>query len=244
MDIRKTPVQLGAKINTFLFKYWRLKGRSIAEYYTGIDKIYLASADQYAGLAFIADAPEVLQCEHFYSVIGGMGGLSILARQADLKTITFYDVNPQARYCCDIHLKLIQAADSRNEFISLVYARPFTATYHYENQHEFYALPLQDEFRAKAEKILGQALYPIFRQLYDPYIINPLRDIYTGITQHVTRLPVFHEADVTGVMTYPFYSRLEQRLRGMSSVNSFFMGKGWLASEQRFQQVKKHLHLI
>jgi hypothetical protein len=45
-----------ARLSQVIFRRLRLRGRGVAAYFTGLDKVYVASADQFAGLAAIAEA--------------------------------------------------------------------------------------------------------------------------------------------------------------------------------------------
>ena len=52
-----------------------LLSESNAKYYKGIDKVYLASADQFKGMEKIIEQKNFPKCENFFTVIGGMGGI-------------------------------------------------------------------------------------------------------------------------------------------------------------------------
>ena len=63
------------------------------EYFQDPHKVYLASADQFAGMEEICESESFPDCRHFYSVIGGLGGLNILAKLKNLESIIFFDIN-------------------------------------------------------------------------------------------------------------------------------------------------------
>jgi hypothetical protein len=241
MSVATLARRARADLSRLLFRV-RLKGRSVADYFSGPDKIYIASADQFAGLERVAEAPALKPCRHFFSVIGGMGGLNVLARLDPLESITFFDINADAARVCRIHLALIGGARDRDDFVSLLYGRPFSsARYAAANQADYYALPSDPGLERRRRDVLGDALHADFQAIYPAYLDDPSRDIYDGVSCHVTRMPLFHDAPVDAVMTHPFYGRREMKWRRISNVNSLFMGKGWLASEERFAAVQRHL---
>lgn len=212
------------------------------DYFRDPHKVYLASADQFAGMKSVCESESIPQCKHFYSVIGGLGGLSILAKMQSLETINFFDVNPFSIEVCRLIFEIIKNSDTRDDFISLIYAREFDSSkYSIENQSIFYSLPLENGLMKRLEDLLGAELYEIYEAVYKPYIINPLHDLYSGFSIHCTRLPIFHEAQPESVMVYPFNSRRSLQKNRLSCVNSFFFGKGWLKSEKEFLSVKNFL---
>ncbi len=212
------------------------------EYFLSEDKIYLASADQFEGIKRVVEGSAVLQCKNFYSVIGGLGGLNILARLDRLDSIVFFDLNPYMPKICELMFKIIENCETRDEFISLIYLRDFSSKkYFVTNQHEYYSLPVEQGILKKLNKILNKDLFELYMRVYYPYILNPVIDNYDGVSLHCTILKIFHEAPCDGVMTYPFFTREDLKAGGMSCVNSFFFGKGWLKNEERFNSVKNHL---
>jgi hypothetical protein len=173
-----------------------------------------------------------------------MGGLNVLARLDGLESLTFFDINPDAARVCHIYLDLIRGARGRDDFVSLLYGRTFdSARFGPHNVRDYYALPPDPALQRRARELLGAERFADYRRIYAPYLRDPSRDTYDGVTLHATRMPLFHDAPADAVMTYPFYGRLEMKLRRLSSVNSLFMGKGWLAGDERFARVQHHLAL-
>ena len=58
------------------------------------EHVYLASADNYLGFQLFFEKHKVRQCEHYYTVVGGLGGLNLLPHLNELKSITFFDDVP------------------------------------------------------------------------------------------------------------------------------------------------------
>jgi hypothetical protein len=238
VKLAKTKQYIKRTIKNFLYKI----SNNPTDYFKDPHKVYLASADQFAGMASIYERESLLQCKHFYSVIGGLGGLNILSRMQYLESITFFDINPFSIKICELLFRIIKSSNSRDEFISLVYARCFDSKkFSIENQAIFYNLPLDANILSRLENILGKDLYEIYTSVYIPYISSPPTDLYTGFSIHCTRLTIFHEAKLNDIMVYPFEKRESMRKKRLSSVNSFFFGKGWLKSEESFIAVKNHL---
>ena len=215
----------------------------LVDYFQGHDKLYLASADQYLGLANVLESNAFLQCRHFYSVTGGMGGLNVLARQIEApSTIHWFDCNEDAQTFARFITTLIQQCPARNEFIEDLYFRPFDAfTYCSANQQDYYALPIENKFLDRLQQKVGDSLAQWHQENFMPYIVNPSEDIYSGPSVHATKIPVFHEAMLQAPMTHPFKSRDELKRKKISNINSWFFGKGWLASEDTFARVRNHL---
>ena len=212
------------------------------EYFQDPHKVYLASADQFAGMEEICESESFPDCRHFYSVIGGLGGLNILAKLKNLESIIFFDINPFSIRVCQLIFELIKNSNNRDHFISLIYARQFDSQkFSIENQSIFYGLPISEELLKEVRIILGSDLYEIYNTVYIPYIQYPLSDLYSGFSVHCTRLPIFHDAQISDVMVYPFNSRKTLEKQKLSSVNSFFFGKGWLKNDDRFLKVKSFL---
>ena len=217
-------------------------GGPTLDYFTKPDKVYLASADQFKGMEPIVEGEGVLQCRHFYSVVGGMGGLNILARLKNLDTITFFDINPHAVEIGRLVVELIKHAPDRDTFVSLIYGRLFDGVaYDVATQDQYYALPIEPEWTERVLTAVGPDLFKLYQEAYSPYIENPLVDQYEGISVHCTRLPLYHDAPIDGVMTHPFVERSALKEHRVTSVNSFFYGKGWLKDEARYQRVRQHL---
>jgi len=240
--ITKLPVKVYNKFTTNNFK--KPVGVKILndEYFLLEDKIYLASADQFEGLKGIVEGPNVMQCKNFYSVIGGLGGLNILARLEQLDSIVFFDLNPYMAKICELIFEVIKNCETRDEFISLIYLRDFSSKkYFVTNQHEYYSKPVDQALLNKLKSKIKKDLFDLYMKAYYPYILDPMVQKYDGISLHCTTLRVFHEAPRNGVMTYPFLTREEMAANKMVSVNSFFFGKGWLKNEERFIKVKNHL---
>jgi hypothetical protein len=230
------------KLAVDFLRMWTERMAPSAGYFIGQDKIYLASADQFAGMREIVEADNILPCSFFYSVIGGLGGLNVLARLDGLEEVTLFDINPFAIETCRLVLEIIKNAENRDSFISMIYARNFdSARFSCENQDSFYALKLEQNRLERLKQSLPEELYECYMRVYFPYIQNPTQDKYDGASRHCTRLTVFHEAPIDGVMSYPFIAREKLMRRHITSVNSFFFGKGWLANEERYQRVRKYI---
>ena len=227
----------------WLLRFRKFFGRPWPEtYFIGPDKVYLASADQFKTMEPIVEGDGVLQCRHFFTVIGGLGGLSVLARLEQLESITFFDINPYALEVCELVTEVIRKAEDRNAFISLIYMRPFDSElYSLSTQTSFYDLPIDTKRIEKLRLSVGPRLFELFKRVYWPYIQNPMEDLYDGETVHCTRLPVFHEAPIGEGMTTLGVTRNGLRARKMSNINSFFFGKGWLRDETRYHRVRQHL---
>lgn len=224
-DIKKTP-QLNHPV----------------DYFMASDKVYLASADQFKGIEAIVEAKELLQCRHFYSIVGGLGGLNVLARLKKVESLTFFDVNPHTLEVCEFMFEVIRSAENRNTFVSLIYGREFDSNkYSFDNQTEYYQKPIDSNWTSRLEETVGSKLFSTYKRLYWSYIQNPMEDIYDGASVHCTRMVLFHEAPVNSVMTYPFQERNYMRTKNISCINSFFFGKGWLRDEERYQQVRENL---
>jgi hypothetical protein len=215
---------------------------SSKSYFQAADKVYLASADQFKGMEKLVESQEILQCEHFYSVIGGLGGLNILSRLNAPKTIHFFDINPHTINICHLIIKVILISDKRDDFITNMYGRVFDSNkYSFANQEEYYSLPVEADLLETLRQKVGEEDYKTYEKFYLPYIEDPMKDVYDGESIHCTRMPIFHEARANEVMTHPFIGRSELKAKGITSINSFFFGKGWLKNEERFIQVKKNL---
>lgn len=213
-------------------------------FFLALNKIYLASADQFKGMEAIVEEEEVLQCQHFYSVVGGLGGLNVLARLKEVESITFFDINPYMLLVAELMIEIIRNAEDRNTFISLIYGREFDAKrYSFANQRSYYELPIDPKWSQRLERILRPKLFERYKRFYWPYIQNPMDDSYDGVSIHCTRLLVFHEAPINGVMTYPFLDREQMRVNNISCINSFFFGKGWLRNEDRYQRVRQQMRI-
>lgn len=223
-------------------KIIRGRNKHPEDYFLEKDKIYLASADQFIGMKKIIEGKNIPSCEHFFSVIGGLGGLNILSRLENLKSITFFDINPFEAEVCRFYLDVIKNSKNRDDFISLIYLRDFDSSkYSFRNQESFYSLPLDKKLINRLKKILSGELYNFYVKTYLPHIKDPMKNIYSGVSVHCTRLPIFHEAPLEEPMAHPFLKRSVLKKKKIISVNSFFFGKGWLKNDIRFQKVKKNI---
>lgn len=209
------------------------------DYFKTQDKVYLASADQFGGMAEFLEGDDILQCEHLYMVIGGLGGLNILPKLRNLKSLTLFDINPFMIEICHLVFAIIRYAEDRDTFISLIYHRQFDSTrYTYANQQDYYALPIDPVWQKRLHEVVGDEYFKVHQRLYTPYIQDPMRDIYDGTSLHCTRMPVFHEAPAVEPMVYPHVTAEDLRNKGLSSVNSFFFGKGWLQDDSTYRCVR------
>ena len=86
---------------------------------------YLASADQWNGMKPFFEKHHIMQCNNFYSVIGGLGGLNILSQLNQPKNIIFFDVNQNALLIAQLQIELIYISKDINEYISYIYLRNF-----------------------------------------------------------------------------------------------------------------------
>ena len=226
----------------YLINFLKKQGYTHQDYFTGLDKIYLASADNYTGVEDIVESDEFLQCKHFYGVIGGLGCLHIIARFKRLNSITFFDCNPFSLEVCEFIIEVIRKAENRDTFISLIYGRPFDSRrYSFHNQDSYYSLPIDPKWTEKLKLAVGPRLFEFYICVYWPYIQNPMKDLYYGASVHCTRLYVFHEPPIDGIMTHPFIDRYNLQSNHITNINSFFFGKGWLADEFRYQRIRQHL---
>lgn len=212
------------------------------DYFISPERVYLASADNYTGLEGLVESEHLLPCKHFYSVIGGMGGLNILCRLENVKTITWFDINPHMLNICSLVLKLISASATREDFISLIYCKPFSQnSFPQENINMFYKQSVSEELRVRLSNILSVQELQTYDKIYLPYTSSFQQEFVLGPCLHCTSLRVYHDAPINGVMTYPFLSREHIQKHQTTNINSFFFGKGWLRSEERFQNVKNLL---
>lgn len=214
------------------------------DYFVSPERVYLASADNFKGLEGLVEAEYLLPCKHFYSVIGGMGGLNILCRLADVKTITWFDINPHTVDICQLVLKLILSASSREDFISLIYCKPFSRnTFPPENVANFYEQPVSEVLRERLLKILTQEEYKTYLNFFFPYTSSPQQEFVLGPSLHCTSLRVYHDVLIEDIMTYPFLSREHIQAHKTKSINSYFYGKGWLRTSERFENVRRLLSM-
>ncbi|MBW8001523.1 MAG: hypothetical protein FVQ80_05825 [Planctomycetes bacterium] len=198
---------------------------------------YLASADQWLGFKAFFEKNDVMQCDVFYCAIGGLGGLNLLGYLNQVKKIVFYDVNAFAALVCDLQLQLIRHCRSVDEYISLIYQRPFeSAKYNFENQRDFLQLPIESEYAQKLEQILSGQAYNTYNYYYLPLISQSPCSVYDGATVHCTDLLPFFES---GTVRDPLVSGpLSNR---SVNINTFYVGKGWLGSDETFLAVRKRL---
>ena len=198
---------------------------------------YLASADQWLGFKAFFEKSDVMQCDVFYCAIGGLGGLNLLGYLNQTKKIIFYDVNAFAALVCDLQLQLIRHCQSVDEYISLIYRRPFDSKkYNFEKQRDFLQLPIESKYAQKLEQILSSQAYNTYNYYYLPLITQTPCSIYDGATVHCTDLLPFFESK--GVRDPLVSGPLSN---GSVNINTFYVGKGWLSSDQTFLSVRKRL---
>ena|GEM_PF-337521 len=198
--------------------------------------VYLASADQWLGFEAFFRKNDLMQCDVFYSVIGGLGGLNLLARLKPLKKIVFYDANIYAALILDLQLQLIRHCASVEEYISLIYQRPFDRSrYTFDNQADYLRLPLDGQYAESLDRVLTADAHSTYRHFYLPYVARGHEPLHDGPTCCCTSLlPFFESASVTE----PLVSGLGA---DCVNVNTFYVGKGWLSSEETFRVVRSHL---
>lgn len=169
--------------------------------------VYLASADNWKGLEQFLAAHSVIQCKHFYSVIGGLGGLNLIPELNELESLTFFDLNPHMLRIFELQEQLIRAASSVNEYLDSI-------------------------FLAKLPKLtpLGEATYNHF---YRPVIAGK-----RGPSVHCAQLLRSYEPPS---LTTPMVCSVGEFDK--NNINSFFSGKGWLESDEKFLRVKQALSL-
>ncbi len=198
--------------------------------------VYLASADQWLGFEAFFRKNDLMQCDVFYSVIGGLGGLNLLARLKPLKKIVFYDANIYAARILDLQLQLIRHCSSVEQYISLIYQRPFDRSkYTFDNQADYLRLPLEERYAESLERVLTADAHSTYRHFYLPYIVRGHEPLHDGPTCCCTSLlPFFESASVTD----PLVSGLGA---DCVNINTFYVGKGWLGSDETFRVVRSHL---
>lgn len=197
--------------------------------------VYLASADAWLGMEYFLNKHNIMQCENYYSVVGGMSGLNLLPYLNKLKKIIFYDANAYAMRIIRLHIELIRISNNIDDYISNIYQRQFlTSKINIENQQEF----LQSEKDIKILNFLKTNLtpysYETYMFYYEPYMTNLNKPLYYGPTIHCTRLvPYLKSYTVTDQMVNPFTPTDDNK-------NAFFVGQGWLKDNETYLKVKKH----
>jgi len=199
--------------------------------------VYLASADQWLGFEAFFKKNHLMQCDVFYCAIGGLGGLNLLPYLDRVEKIVFYDVNIYAARIADLQFQLIRYCSSVDEYISLIYQRPFDSSkYNFDNQGDFLQLPVNAKYNQKLREILTPQAYETYRYFYFPYILKLPSLLYDGPTIHCTHLLPFFESNklTDSVVSGPFSN-------SSVNVNTFYVGKGWLSSDETFLAVRSHL---
>lgn len=204
--------------------------------------VYLASADQFEGLAQVLAEP-IPSVERYYSVIGGMGGLNILSRIEAPREIVFFDINKYTIDIAKIHVALIAESQDRFDFISLYFQRSFTSRYTPQNINDYLGVPVEPAYRSRVLAALGEDLFSTYEYYYLPFInsSDSEKAVYGSRTHHCTSLRIFHYAPIGGVMTWPFASPEKLEAHKATSTNSFFFGRGWLGDDESFLRVKTTL---
>ena len=197
------------------------------------EHVYLASADNYLGFQLFFAKHRVRQCEHFYSVVGGMGGFNLLPHLHELQSITFFDPNIHTFKVLDLHRNLIAISDSLDDYVSNVFCRPFQLAIHKDNA--FLEQPFSQDIYDSLRERLSSENFETFAYYYRPYLTNPLVPI-EGPSYHCSRILAFFEPQfLTTQMTHAIFKRDPR------SINALFVGKGWLESDATFQAVRTRL---
>ncbi|MCD6304786.1 MAG: CapA family protein [Deltaproteobacteria bacterium] len=200
------------------------------------DLVYLASADQWLGMEPFFKKNDLMQCDVFYSVIGGLGGLNFLPHLRQLQKIVFYDVNAYAARIVDLQLQLIASSETIDEYISLVYQRPFDRhRFTFENQLQYLSAPIDPGLSQKLTRSLSAEAMATYRYFYHPYIKYLPNPLFKGPTIHCTHLlPFFESNKITDPLVHPFNNC-------QPNINTFYVGKGWLKNDQIFSLVRRRL---
>lgn len=200
------------------------------------EHVYLASADNYLGFQLFFEKHKVRQCEHYYTVVGGLGGLNLLPHLNELKSITFFDVNTYTFDVLDLQRNLIEISDSLDNYVSYFFCRNFQIAIHPDNR--FLTQPFSEELYEELRQKLSPKNFETFTYFYIPYLRNVLNSI-EGPSYHCSRLlPYFEPEYLTTQMTHAIFKRDPR------SINSLFVGKGWLQNNETFLAVKTRLEKV
>lgn len=190
---------------------------------------YLASADHWVGLAWFFENEYVKSCDVFYSIIGGLGGLNFIRLLHETKKIIFYDVNRYAVRILDLYLQLIIHCNSVNEFISLIYQRPFTLAV----LDSFFSISINPEYDKILKSFLTTDAYETYNYFYLPCILT--EGTQESNTIHCTHLlPSWDYGNTNSGMVFPLKEREK-------NINSFYVGKGWLSDDNSFLHTRQKL---
>lgn len=198
--------------------------------------VYLASADNYLGFQLFFAKHAVRQCEHFYTVVGGLGGLNLLPHLHELKSITFFDVNSYTFDVLTLQRNLIAISETLDEYVSYVFCRPFSQSIHRDNT--FLEQPFSQDIYDRLRSKLEPKNFETFVYFYRPYLETPMIPI-KGPSYHCSRILAFFEPEyLTTQMTHAIFARDPR------SINALFVGKGWLTSNETFQAVRTRLATV
>lgn len=195
--------------------------------------IYLASADNILGIEAFFKKHFLRQCEHFYSVIGGLGGLNFIYYLDELKSITFFDVNSYTIDVLDLYLELISISKSLNEFVSNFFCRDFDFDLHKDNS--FLSQNVNSAIVKNLNTTLSPKSWELFSLIYLPYIYNTNEPI-VGPVYHLSKLlPFFDPESLNTQMTCAISQHHPH------SINSLFVGRGWLTNNYTYLKTKNIL---
>lgn len=228
---------------------------------------YLASADQWQGMKAFFSKEKIKPCNVFYCVIGGLGGLNFIRHLEQTEKIVFYDVNLYGVRILDLYLQLIEHCSSINEFISLIYQRPFdmnvykveedspwfpkppeSPTVRFGNLTDFISLPLEPKYDEILKSFLTEKAYETYRYFYIPCIkVHKYpRDYMCGVsdsnTCHCSLLyPFWENRHLDNSLVCPFFPVMKNGNYMGDNINVFYVGNGWLESDSSFLDTRKKL---
>ena len=177
------------------------------------------------------------EVDQLLSVAGSMTSLNLLTALRP-RQIHFFDMNPCAIAWGKMLLELIAASNSRQEFMSQLFARDLLAFEQthggltYLNQHQYLATSTSPKLREEAQGRLSTEGAEVYRE-----ILAPFQELRRRRDWHTPRL-----APCEDRRKVPNRTRSGLGSQGRlpaDGVASYHYGEGWLASEWTFQQASR-----
>jgi hypothetical protein len=211
--------------------------------------VYVASADQWLGMKAFFDKDHLMECDVFYSVIGGLGGLNFLHMIKQARKIVFYDSNSYAVRILDLQIQLIINCSSVNEYISHIYQREFDMLkYNVSIQLNFLNSSVDGRYKENLNRILTPKALETYNYYYQPYVDASSARLHGGPTIHCSWLLPLFERDPTQLkepnalisdsLVMPLF---DTGPMGGNNFNTFYVGKGWLESDEAFLATQHQL---
>ncbi|CAJ1398197.1 unnamed protein product [Effrenium voratum] len=225
--------RLGAALPGWRLRSWRFQGW---------EDCYLGFNDPPGEMLHIILSlvrARMTEVDQLLSVAGSMTSLNLLTALRP-RQIHFFDMNPCAIAWGKMLLELIAASNSRQEFMSQLFARDLLAFEQthggltYLNQHQYLATSTSPKLREEAQGRLSTEGAEVYRE-----ILAPFQELRRRRDWHTPRL-----APCEDRRKVPNRTRSGLGSQGRlpaDGVASYHYGEGWLASEWTFQQVQQQL---